>query len=453
MASDALAKAGGRIVVLGSALGLLSSRRKPLGGLADEALFTLVRETAMRLGSRKVRINGMALGAIGATTGSTLLAGDEGFLSHAAVKRRGAVQDVTNAVMFLADPANTYMTGHILTVDGGGPSALRATFEKRNSSGQHVGLNVQVDGSAHLRTHGLPDSPPAIPTSTIGACQIGDIATQRHPEAWTVAWRDRSLHRHIIAIKERTEPVASKHGPEVPIHAIAGRNDRFFPLTFQCRVAEERLRIKIDDCRWAPDRTLQSARRRRSTARLTLTEPCISSDIVLSTSKGASPVLDLSWLRVSRTAFVDEDTDQKRAPCRGNRARNLLVRACRGRGRCERRFLPRRIVHDHFLRRLARRNVGGDPALPHDQHAVAHREHLGQVGGDHHDRHALPREIAEQRVDLGLCADVDAARRLVDDQELRLCRQPLGDDDALLVAAAQEGRLLLDARRLDRELA
>ena len=119
VASDALAKAGGRIVVLGSALGLLPSRRKPLGGLADEALFTLVRETAMRLGSRKVRINGMALGAIGATTGSTLLAGDEGFLSHAAVKRRGAVQDVTNAVMFLADPANTYMTGHILTVDGG----------------------------------------------------------------------------------------------------------------------------------------------------------------------------------------------------------------------------------------------------------------------------------------------------------------------------------------------
>ena len=64
-ASDALAEARGRIIVLGSVLGLLPSRRNPLGGLIDAALFTLVRETAMRLGSRKVRINGIALGAIG----------------------------------------------------------------------------------------------------------------------------------------------------------------------------------------------------------------------------------------------------------------------------------------------------------------------------------------------------------------------------------------------------
>ena len=32
--------------------------------------------------------------------------------------------------------------------------------------------------------------------------------------------------------------------PEAPIHAIAGRTNHF-PLTFQCRVAEERLRIKV----------------------------------------------------------------------------------------------------------------------------------------------------------------------------------------------------------------
>ena len=118
-ASDALAEASGRIVVLGSVLGLLPSRRNPLGGLADAELFQLVRETAMHLGSRKVRINGLALGAIGRANGSTLLAGDEGFVSHAAVKRAGGVQDVANAVLFLADAANTYMTGHILTVDGG----------------------------------------------------------------------------------------------------------------------------------------------------------------------------------------------------------------------------------------------------------------------------------------------------------------------------------------------
>ena len=30
--------------------------------------------------------------------------------------------------------------------------------------------------------------------------------------------------------------------------------------------------------------------------------------------------------------------------------------------------------------------LGGDPALVHDQHAVGHAEHLGQLGGDHQDR-------------------------------------------------------------------
>ena len=126
-ASEGLAEASGRIIVLGSVLGLLPSRRNPLGGLVDAALFTLVRETAMRLGSRAVRINGIALGAIGGT-GPTLLAGDEGFLSHAAGKRRGAVQDVANAVLFLADPANSYMTGHILTVDGGWTAGFARDF-------------------------------------------------------------------------------------------------------------------------------------------------------------------------------------------------------------------------------------------------------------------------------------------------------------------------------------
>lgn len=127
-ASDSLAEARGRIIVLGSVLGLLPSRNSPFRGLADAALFTLVRETAMRLGSRQVRANGMAIGAIGGASSSKLLAGDGGFLSHAAVRRPGTVQDVMNAVLFLADPANTYMTGHILTVDGGWTAGFARDF-------------------------------------------------------------------------------------------------------------------------------------------------------------------------------------------------------------------------------------------------------------------------------------------------------------------------------------
>ena len=42
------------------------------------------------------------------------------------------------------------------------------------------------------------------------------------------------------------EPCRFKSWPEVPIHAIAGRDDRFFPLNFQQRVVEERLHAKVD---------------------------------------------------------------------------------------------------------------------------------------------------------------------------------------------------------------
>ena len=47
----------------------------------------------------------------------------------------------------------------------------------------------------------------------------------------------------------------------------------------------------------------------------------------------------------------------------------------------------------------------------------------------------------QQPVDFRLGADVDAARRLVDDQHLRREREPLGEHDLLLVAAAQRGDL------------
>jgi hypothetical protein len=42
------------------------------------------------------------------------------------------------------------------------------------------------------------------------------------------------------------EPCRFKAWPPVLIHAIAGRDDRFFPLDFQQRVARERLDIDVD---------------------------------------------------------------------------------------------------------------------------------------------------------------------------------------------------------------
>ena len=55
-------------------------------------------------------------------------------------------------------------------------------------------------------------------------------------------------------------------------------------------------------------------------------------------------------------------------------------------------------------------------ALAHHDDAVAHRQHLGEVGGDHDDGDAVAGEVVDQLVDIGLGADVDPAGRLVEDR-------------------------------------
>jgi pimeloyl-ACP methyl ester carboxylesterase len=43
------------------------------------------------------------------------------------------------------------------------------------------------------------------------------------------------------------EPCRFETWPAIPIHVIAGRDDRFFPIEFQRRVAQERLHLDVDD--------------------------------------------------------------------------------------------------------------------------------------------------------------------------------------------------------------
>ena len=58
-------------------------------------------------------------------------------------------------------------------------------------------------------------------------------------------------------------------------------------------------------------------------------------------------------------------------------------------------------------------------------------------------------QLADQRLDLGLRADVDAARRIVEEQHPRLEAQHAGQQDLLLVAAGQLADPLVGTRRLD----
>ncbi len=66
--------------------------------------------------------------------------------------------------------------------------------------------------------------------------------------------------------------------------------------------------------------------------------------------------------------------------------------------------------------------------------AVAQAQQLVRFGRPDQDGHALGGKFADDLVDFGLGAYIDAARRVVEKQQPRPQGQPLGEDDLLLVA-------------------
>ena len=111
------AQKGGRIVFLLSAVGGLPMRRHVGYSAGMAAAAAGMRGLAMRL-APKVLVNAVGVGVVEGDDGE-LLAGDRHMLTHASLGRAGSLADISNAVLFLCDPLNTYTTGQLLSVDGG----------------------------------------------------------------------------------------------------------------------------------------------------------------------------------------------------------------------------------------------------------------------------------------------------------------------------------------------
>ncbi|MDW6024011.1 SDR family oxidoreductase [Mesorhizobium sp. BAC0120] len=112
-----------RVVILFSSAGLV-----PVRGLADfsaeqAGLASLTRTLGMELGPSTV-VNAVSVGAFDAEGGAQ----SGRLLSHTAVKRPASLSEVTAAVLFLADPDNSYMTGHTINVDGGWAAGYARNF-------------------------------------------------------------------------------------------------------------------------------------------------------------------------------------------------------------------------------------------------------------------------------------------------------------------------------------
>lgn len=115
-----LARRSGAIVNVSSVVGLSGYRGLSVYGATKAALDGFTRGLARELGSRGITVNSVAPGYLRTEMSHGL---DDGQLlqieRRTPVGRLGEPEDVARAVLFLVDPANSFVTGQVLVVDGG----------------------------------------------------------------------------------------------------------------------------------------------------------------------------------------------------------------------------------------------------------------------------------------------------------------------------------------------
>ncbi len=110
----------GRIVNIASVSGITGNPGQSNYSASKAGIIGLTRTVAKELAGRNITVNAVAPGFI--ATDMTASLSDE---IVAEVKKRiplgrlGQAQDIADAVLFLASPAADFITGHVLTVDGG----------------------------------------------------------------------------------------------------------------------------------------------------------------------------------------------------------------------------------------------------------------------------------------------------------------------------------------------
>jgi len=112
--------AGGAIVNIASVVGITGNAGQANYTASKGGVIALTKTTAKELGSRNIRCNAIAPGFI--QTQMTDGLSDEvkaKCMESIPLKRFGAVEDIANAVAWLAGDGAAYVTGQVISVNGG----------------------------------------------------------------------------------------------------------------------------------------------------------------------------------------------------------------------------------------------------------------------------------------------------------------------------------------------
>ncbi|HEV2950008.1 MAG TPA: SDR family NAD(P)-dependent oxidoreductase [Gemmataceae bacterium] len=126
----------GRIINIASIAGLVPLRLQCAYVAAKAGVVNLTKAMALELGPHGILVNGIAPGSTLSEGTRQLFYGKDGLfhesvqrmLDHVPLGRPANPDEIAVAALFLADPENTYMNGHVLVVDGGWTAGYARDF-------------------------------------------------------------------------------------------------------------------------------------------------------------------------------------------------------------------------------------------------------------------------------------------------------------------------------------
>ena len=116
----AVLRNGGRVINLSSVSGQMGLFGQANYSSSKAAIMALTKVSARELARNQITVNAVAPGFIdvGMTKGMSDEAA-QNFIKQIPLGRLGQANEIVNAILFLASPMASYITGHVLNVNGG----------------------------------------------------------------------------------------------------------------------------------------------------------------------------------------------------------------------------------------------------------------------------------------------------------------------------------------------